>query len=58
MGNLWEWTDAYEGNRRRRVVSGGSWERGAEDQRPGARRWIHTGNRLDDYGFRVARTLD
>ena len=59
VGNLWEWTsDCGEGNCGRRVVRGGSWYADALLLRPGARSWTAAANRLDDFGFRVSRTLD
>ena len=59
VGNLYEWTeDCWEGDCRRHVLRGGSWLSYAESQRPGARRWLYAGTRVDYAGFRVSRTLD
>ena len=58
VGNLWEWTeDCFEGDCGRRVLRGGSWYLNWS-QRPGARDRLRAGNRSDNVGFRVARTLD
>ena len=59
VGNLYEWVeDCWEGDCGRRVLRGGSWALGAEDQRPGARGWLRAGSRRGSLGFRVSRTLD
>ena len=74
IGNVWEWVedcwhDSYRGAPTdgsawtggadcRRVVRGGTWRYNAGYRRPGARDWSHAGDRDDDDGFRVARTLD
>ena len=59
VGNLWEWTsDCWEGDCGRRVLRGGSWVSYAGLLRPGARYGFSAGDRFDDQGFRVSRTLD
>ena len=60
VGNLLEWTsDCWEGDCGRRVVRGGSWfYAAAASLRLGARDWFPAGNRYNDRGFRVSRTLD
>jgi formylglycine-generating enzyme required for sulfatase activity len=73
LGNVWEWTadcwnashDAASadgsvrltGDCSRRVLRGGSWGSFPEFTRSAHRIWFTTDNRLDGYGFRVARTL-
>ena len=72
-GNVWEWVedcwnDSYAGatadgsawrsaDCSRRVLRGGSWNVVPWYLRSAYRFWITTGNRLVDFGFRVARTL-
>ena len=72
-GNVWEWTEdcwnrSYRrapsdgsawgsGNCSRRVVRGGSWDLYPGFLRSAVRIGYTTGDRLDDAGFRVARTL-
>lgn len=71
-GNVWEWVqdcyhDSYTGapkdgsewlgSCRRRVLRGGSWSSIPRDLRTANRTWGVTGNRDDNLGFRVARTL-
>ena len=52
VGNLWEWTeDCWERDCGRRVLRGGSWNNGAENQRPGTRNSIDTGGRNYVIGF-------
>ncbi len=58
VGNLWEWTQDCWEDCGRRVLRGGSWDFGAEFQRPGARYWDTAGGRSGNVGFRVARTPD
>jgi formylglycine-generating enzyme required for sulfatase activity len=41
-----------------RVVRGGSWGRRPAGIRSAARAWYSSGGRLNELGFRVARTLD
>ena len=72
-GNVWEWVedcwnDSYRGapsdgsawesgNCGRRVVRGGSWDGAPWNLRSANRVWYSTGDRIDDVGFRIARTL-
>jgi formylglycine-generating enzyme required for sulfatase activity len=72
-GNVWEWVDdcwndSYKGARdegsawttgdcSRRVLRGGSWGNDPRYLRSAYRDWDVTGDRDDDAGFRVARTL-
>ena len=59
VGNVWEWTsDCSEGDCGLRVNRGGSWGAIAVSLRPGGRSRITVGNRLEDRGFRVSRTLE
>ena len=73
LGNVWEWVEdcwneSYRGAPRdgsawesgecgRRVLRGGSWFSGPRYVRSAFRLGITTGNRINYYGFRVARTL-
>ena len=73
LGNVWEWVEdcwkesyagapsdgrAWEsGNCGRRVLRGGSWDDVPWYLRSASRGRDATGNRYDDFGFRVARTL-
>ena len=73
-GNVWEWTQdcwngSYKdapsdgtawlsGNCGRRVLRGGSWYYIPIDLRSANRNNYSTGNRINNYGFRLARTLD
>ena len=73
LGNVWEWTaDVFNetlkgipldgspnttGDSSRRVVRGGSWSNNPRGVRAGYRNWGDAGDRDDDTGFRVARTL-
>ncbi len=73
IGNVWEWTqdcwnDSYAGAPKdgsawlkgdcvRRVVRGGSWDNYPEFARAACRNWYLPGVRLNDLGFRLARTL-
>ena len=73
LGNVWEWVEdcwnesyrgaptdgsAWEsGDCDRRVLRGGSWGDEPRDLRSADRFWGTTGVRVDDVGFRVARTL-
>ena len=73
LGNVWEWVgdcyhDSYEGapadgsawesgDCERRVLRGGSWFNGPGNLRSANRSGFPAGYRLDDDGFRVARTL-
>jgi formylglycine-generating enzyme required for sulfatase activity len=73
-GNVWEWVqDCYQfnydgapmdgsartvGDCSRRVVRGGSWGGIPLDLRAANRVRVTTGNRIDDIGFRLARTLN
>jgi formylglycine-generating enzyme required for sulfatase activity len=57
-GNVWQWTaDCANGDCRYRVLRGGSWS--FDPQFSGARKHIgiEASHRLNDYGFRVVRTL-
>ena len=74
LGNVWEWVadcwnESYagapadgsawtSGDCSRRVLRGGSWVSGPWFVRSASRNWSSSGNRGDDLGFRVARTLD
>ena len=73
-GNLWEWTQdcwngSYKGapsdgtawlsgNCSRRVLRGGSWFNVPGNLRSAYRYRNTAGNRFDNYGFRLSRTLD
>ena len=73
LGNVWEWTQdcwnagyggapvdgrAWEsGDCSRRVLRGGSWYGTPRGLRAANRYWSTTGDRFDDSGFRLARTL-
>lgn len=50
------WT--YGGNQQSRVVRGGSWDCGPRLARSASRARAVTSSRYDDFGFRVASTLD
>ena len=52
-GNVWEW--GWEGNSSRRRLSGGSWAEDASNCRVASRVSLFPGNRVDFFGFRVAR---
>jgi formylglycine-generating enzyme required for sulfatase activity/class 3 adenylate cyclase len=72
-GNVWQWVqdcyhDNYEGapangsewtskDCRRRIVRGGAWGAGPQALRAASRLKFTPDNRLDYFGFRVARTL-
>jgi formylglycine-generating enzyme required for sulfatase activity len=74
VGNVWKWVqdcyhDNYQGapiagaawltdDCRRRVVRGGSWFGAGAFLRSALRGWVAIGNRNNNVGFRVARTLD
>ena len=74
LGNVWEWVadcwnESYagapadgsawtSGDCSRRVLRGGSWNGEPRVVRSAIRNWNSTGNRSNDFGFRVARTLD
>ena len=73
-GNVWEWVadcwhESYEGAPRdgqawtrgdcsRRVLRGGSWNYEPGHLRSANRDWSTTGIRDNDFGFRIARSLD
>ena len=73
LGNVWEWTEdcwneSYagapvdgsawtSGNCSRRVLRGGSWNNAPRDVRSAYRGRYSTVGRINDDGFRVARTL-
>ena len=73
VGNVWAWTeDCYHGTYRdapvdgsawisgdcsRRVVRGGSWHNSPEVLHSADRYFSTAGDRLNDLGFRVGRTL-
>jgi formylglycine-generating enzyme required for sulfatase activity len=73
IGNVYEWVeDCFHANYNgapsdgsawssagcpRRVVRGGSWLSKALEVRSAARDWTNVGDRRDDLGFRVARSL-
>ena len=73
-GNVWEWVEdcwnenyneaptdgsAWEsGNCGRRVLRGGSWSSSPGYLHSASREWYTSGNRNNDTGFRVAKTLD
>ena len=71
-GNVWEWVEdsyhanyngapsdgtAWQGDRARRVLRGGSWSSLADALRSANRSSIDAASRGSDVGFRVARTL-
>jgi formylglycine-generating enzyme required for sulfatase activity len=72
-GNVWEWVedcsnDSYEGapedgsawtrgDCTRRVLRGGSWSNKIRDLRSANRFAVRLGEWVNDFGFRVARTL-
>ena len=72
-GNVWEWVedcwnDNYQGapadgrawtsgDCGQRVLRGGSWSSNPGSVRPALRDWNDPGSRLNNYGFRIARTL-
>ena len=49
------WTSGEECGKR--VLRGGSWSSGPRSLRSALRNWNSAGNRLNSYGFRIARTL-
>jgi hypothetical protein len=56
VGNVWEWcADSWGGSDR--VSRGGGWAFDAEDCRAAFRYWVGPSRRLDDLGFRLARTV-
>jgi formylglycine-generating enzyme required for sulfatase activity len=72
LGNVWEWVqDCYlpyaaapgDGSAhetaacRGRVVRGGAWDDPPAVLRPAERFWLGAGNRNNNIGLRVARTL-
>ena len=73
MGNVWEWVQdcylSYAGaptdgsahekanDCRGRVVRGGAWDDAPSVLRSAERFWLGSGNRNNNVGFRVARTL-
>jgi formylglycine-generating enzyme required for sulfatase activity len=72
-GNVWEWAEdcwSYRildnpgngsalaaGDCRRRAVRGGSWDNYPQSIRAAQRGSVPSDNRVDDLGFRLARTL-
>lgn len=57
-GNVWEWTSSlYSPEGSSRVLRGGSWSDGAQGLRSALRDGAHPGDRYDDVGFRLVRTL-
>ena len=58
MGNVWQWTDGCrEGDCSRLVLRGGSFEYEPEYMTLGYREGIEASERVNNLGFRVARTL-
>lgn len=58
MGNVWQWTDGCrEGDCSRLVLRGGSFEYGPEYLNVSYREGIEAAERINNLGFRVARTL-
>ena len=57
-GNVWEWVEnCYDGDCAKRVVRGGSWKYIPQFARAAFRFRFDSADRLDDSGFRLARTL-
>ena len=57
-GNVWEWVaDCWEGDCSKRVLRGGSWLSEPRALRSAFRSRYAVGLRLNDNGFRLARTL-
>jgi formylglycine-generating enzyme required for sulfatase activity len=72
-GNVWQWVedcyhDSYDGapvdgsawaigDCSRRVLRGGSWNSGPHFLRSANRAWLTPGNRVNNVGFRLGRTL-
>jgi formylglycine-generating enzyme required for sulfatase activity len=72
-GNVWQWVeDCYHdnyngapmdgsawttGDCKRHVVRGGSWNSSPRSLRSAQRNWLSLGNRVNDVGFRLGRTL-
>lgn len=58
LGNVWQWTDGCrDGNCTRLVLRGGSFEYGPEYLNVSYREGIEATERINNLGFRVARTL-
>ena len=74
LGNVWEWVDDcwnedyegapfdgstwYRGDCSQRVLRGGSWYLDPDNLRSANRSRFSAGNRLNDDGFRLARTIN
>lgn len=56
-GNVWEWTSSAAANDDWRVVRGGGWDADPSVYRSSASLSYPASMRLDDLGFRCARTL-
>jgi formylglycine-generating enzyme required for sulfatase activity len=55
-GNVWEWTDSwYDDSKKRRVLRGGSWGSNANTLRAASRLDYNPGDRTHNIGFRCSQ---